>query len=279
LKEHNKTDQQLNRESSPINNSVKKYPVQDGTNFSEGTERVIEQSKGQTTKSRKRANTGLDLGEYYISRAIDTLEEWYSKPRDGYHVSDVTLCPRQRVFQKIDPRPIGAKTVSIYAAGRAIHEAIQSLFISDKRTFEREKHIEYQDTQGSIDIYDRKRNIPLELKSSRSRKTKEPKSFHVEQLKYYISMLGANQGYILYQNLLHFGETPFQAFRITLNAQERDEQRNKLVKEVSSLKRAVIAADPSLARGVSEDPELNWLCRDCPYLIECKGIQKAIIAS
>jgi len=81
----------------------------------------------------------------YIGIMKESMEEWYSKPREGYHVSDVTLCPRMKVFQRIDRRPIGAKTVSIYSAGKAIHEAIQWLFLSNKRTFEREKYVEFED--------------------------------------------------------------------------------------------------------------------------------------
>jgi hypothetical protein len=180
-----------------------------------------------------------------------------------------------KVFQRIDRRPIGAKTVSIYSAGKAIHEAIQWLFLSDKRTFEREKYVEFEDIQGSVDIYDRRRNIPLEFKTTRASDIKEPKSFHVEQLKYYIAMLGASQGIVLYQLLMHFGNTPFRTFHILMNAQQRKDQRDKLVKEVSSLKRAMEAGDPSLARSVRQDPDLNWMCKDCPYSIECKTMAAA----
>jgi hypothetical protein len=92
----------------------------------------------------------------------------------------------------------------------------------------------YQDIQGSVDIYDRRRNIPLEFKTTRASDIKEPKSFHVEQLKYYMSILGAEEGYMIYQLLMHFEETPFKAFRITMNANERKEQRDKLVRCVVS---------------------------------------------
>ena len=221
----------------------------------------------------------LDLGDYYIARTIDAMEEWHSKPRDGYHVSDVCLCPRLNVFRKIDRRPINAKTVSIYSAGKAIHEAIQWLFLSDKRTFEREKYVEFEDIQGSVDIHDRRRNIPLEFKTTRASDIKEPKSFHVDQLKYYMSMLGASNGYLIYQLLMHFGETPFKSFKITMNAQERKDQRDKLVKEINSLKRAMEAGDPSLARPVNNDPSLNWLCKDCPYLTDCKKIQQSAVVA
>lgn len=79
-----------------------------------------------------------------------------------------------------------------------MHEAIQLLFLSDKRTFEREKYIEFEDIQGSVDIYDRRRNIPLEFKTTKASDIRGPKSFHLEQLKYYMSILGAEEGYMIY---------------------------------------------------------------------------------
>jgi hypothetical protein len=147
------------------------------------THRSIGYIEHRVNEIDRTGNTGgFDLGGQYLRRMQDAMEEWYSKPRDGQHVTDVVMCPRQRVYQKIVRLPIDAKTVSIYSAGKAIHEAIQWLFFSDKRTFEREKYIEYQDIQGSVDIYDRRRNIPLEFKTTRASDIKEPKSFHVEQL-------------------------------------------------------------------------------------------------
>jgi CRISPR/Cas system-associated exonuclease Cas4 (RecB family) len=94
-----------------------------------------------------------------------------------------------------------------------------------------------------------------------------------------MAMLDVPQGYMLYQLLMHFGNTPFKAFKITMNTQERKNQRDKLVKEVNSLKRAIESADPSLARSVMGDPALNWLCKDCPYFTNCKRIQDAASAA
>jgi hypothetical protein len=59
-----------------------------------------------------------------------------------------------------------------------------------------------------------------------------------------MAMLGASQGIVLYQLLMHFGNTPFKTFQILMSAQERKDQRDKLVKEVLSLKRAMEAGDP-----------------------------------
>ena len=64
-----------------------------------------------------------------------------------------------------------------------------------------------------------------------------------------------------------------------LNAQERKEQLDKLVEEAESLKRALLARDPSLARPVYADPKLNWLCRECPYQVKCRRIQEAAAAA
>jgi hypothetical protein len=52
-----------------------------------------------------------------------------------------------------------------------------------------------------------------------------------------MAMLDVPQGYMLYQLLLHFGETPFKAFKITMNVQERKDQREKLVKEIKHMRR------------------------------------------
>jgi CRISPR/Cas system-associated exonuclease Cas4 (RecB family) len=240
---------------------------------------TIHISKGNTAHTVEETDKvdqmhSIDLGGHYIACTIDAMEKWHSKPREGNHVTDVVMCPRQRVYREIDRLPIDAKTVGIYSAGKAIHEAIQLLFMSDKRTFEREKYIEYEDIQGSVDVYDRRRNIPLEFKTTRASDIKEPKSFHVEQLKYYMSILDAEQGYMLYQLLMHFGDTPFKAFKITMNALERRNQRKKLVTEINSLKKAIEKGNPSMARSVEKDPSLNWLCKDCPYLTDCKKIQQ-----
>ena len=221
----------------------------------------------------------LDRGEEYIARMQAGMDEIMSKPRKGTHVSDLVLCSRLRVFREIDPLPIDARTLSIFTAGTAIHGASQWLYLRDRKRFEREKHLEFQGTSGNVDIYDKIRNIPLEFKTTRASNIMKPKPWHVQQLKYYMAMLNASQGYLLYQLLMHFGNTPFKAFRITMNAQERKNQLDKLVKEASSLKIAMEARDPSLAKPVIDDSALNWLCRDCPYQVNCKRIQDAAAAA
>ena len=124
--------------------TVGRIGLQDGTIHPEIRESthpadVYKGDKVDWTEETSNENS-VDLGPYYIARVIDAMEEWHSKPREGYHVTDAVMCPRQRVYREIDRLPIDAKTVSIYSAGKAIHEAVQLLFLSDKRTFEREKY-------------------------------------------------------------------------------------------------------------------------------------------
>src|SRR6266568_3424797 len=104
----------------------------------------------------------------YIAMMRETMEGWYSRPRRGWHVTDIALCPRQRVFKTIDPLPITDKELNMYSSGRAVHEAVQSLFNSNQRRFEKEKYVEYNDIEGSIDIFDKKKNTPIEFKTLRS---------------------------------------------------------------------------------------------------------------
>jgi CRISPR/Cas system-associated exonuclease Cas4 (RecB family) len=221
----------------------------------------------------------IDFGDVdYIAMMREAMEEWYSRPRTGWHVSDIVLCPRQRVFKEIDPQPITDKDLNMYSSGRAIHEAVQSLFKSNPRRFEVEKYVEYNDIEGSIDIYDKKKNSPIEFKTSRSTNIDKPRSFQVEQLRYYMAMHDSSMGYMMYQCLMQFGGSPWRQFKITMNENQRNEQLKKLVREVTSLQRAIKEEDPSLARDVYSDKELNWLCRECPYATECERMRAAAVA-
>ena len=220
-------------------------------------------------------NRNDDLEPDYIAMLRETMEEWYSKPREGKHVTDITFCPRQRVFKEVDPLPITDRELNMFSSGRAIHEAVQHLFMNNQRRFEKEKYLEYENIEGSVDIYDKKRNIPIEFKTTRSTTIDKPRAFHVEQLKYYMAILNSPVGYVLYQCLMHFEDKPFRKFKITMTEVERKEQLAKLVHEMKSLETAKITKDPAVARHVYLDTELKWLCKECPYLKECEQMRAA----
>jgi hypothetical protein len=103
----------------------------------------------------------------------------------------------------------------------------------------------------------------------------EPRSFQEEQLRYYMAMHSSSTGYMMYQCLMQFTGSPWRLFKITMNEKQRNEHLKKLVREISSLQHAIKEKDPSLARDVYSDSELNWLSRDCPYREECERMRAA----
>jgi hypothetical protein len=216
-----------------------------------------------------------DIEIDYIGIMREAMEQRYSRPRTGWHVTDVVLCPRQRVFKEIDPLPLTNKELNMYSSGRAVLEAVQYLLMGNPRRFEKEKYVEYNDIEGSIDIFDKKRNVPLEFKTLRSAKIDKPKTFQEEQLRYYMAMLNSSVGYLVYQCLMHFGNDPWRQFKVIMTEQQRKQQLDKLVTEIRSLQNAITAKDPSLARSVYLDKELKWLCEDCPYVKECEQMRAA----
>ncbi|MFZ0223409.1 MAG: hypothetical protein WAM42_17135 [Candidatus Nitrosopolaris sp.] len=52
-----------------------------------------------------------DTDQDYVAMMREMMEQWYSKPRNGWHVTDIALCPRQRVFKQIYPLPITDKEI------------------------------------------------------------------------------------------------------------------------------------------------------------------------
>jgi hypothetical protein len=114
-----------------------------------------------------RNNRDEDTEPDYIAKMRETMEEWYSRPLSRWHVTDIALCPRQRVFKAIDPLPLTDKELNMYSSGRAVHEAVQWLFMSNPGRYEKEKYVEHNDIEGSIDIFDKKRNTPIEFKTLR----------------------------------------------------------------------------------------------------------------
>jgi hypothetical protein len=147
--------------------------------------------------------------------------------------------------------------------------------MSNPGRFEKEKYVKYSEIAGSIDLFDKERNSPLEFKTLRSSKIDEPKSFQEEQLRYYMAMQNSPIGYIIYQCLMNFGNDPWRQFKVTMTEQQRKDQLEKLAREIRALQSAMQNNDPSLVRGVYSDEGLSWMCDDCPYTKECIQMRKA----
>src|SRR6476660_5821184 len=88
----------------------------------------------------------------------------------------IALCPRQRVFKAIDPLPLTDKELNMYSSGKAIHEAVQWLFMSNPGRYDKEKYVNYDGMEGSNNIFEKKTNTPIEFKTLRSSNIDNPKA-------------------------------------------------------------------------------------------------------
>lgn len=241
----------------------------------------------------------------YLDLLYSALRKHYDNEfRTGVHVSDITLCPRKAVWRRLNPQPITNKELNFFTSGSAIHHSIQLLaemvpndYETDQymkenwskikndlkkngNRFEIEKEVMFEGIpQGHVDIYDTKNNIPIECKSARVKTVEKPKPFHVQQLKSYMAMLGADTGIVLYQCLMNFGDNPFVEFEIKMTVEERKIHMNWLKAMYSDFEKAEKAKDHKLAINIINDSNLNWLCKDrdgntCPLYDECMGVKK-----
>lgn len=208
-----------------------------------------------------------------LTELTEALYKEYSKPRDGIHISDLLLCPRKTVFQKLEPQELTMRELNFFSSGRAIHEALQQLALMYPDKYEKEKEVSYMDCIGHVDIYDKINNIPIEAKSMRKAKVDRPKDFHVEQIKSYMAILGASKGIILYQLLLHFEETPFVSFEVTMTPRDREVQLQYINSDIERFKASITNGDPGLSRHIAKDARYNWLCDGCNYFNDCLGMR------
>jgi hypothetical protein len=217
--------------------------------------------------------------------ALDAARQEFSEKREVGHVSDVIMCPRQRVFTELDPNPppITDEKLANFASGKAIHGVLQSFYRKYKKRFEKEKWVEHMDIVGHVDLYDKRKNVPIEFKTTTAEALlTKPNSYNEEQIKYYMSILDSNTGTLIYQYLSRKVKPKWNKFVIEMDQWERKERLGKLVEEMTKMKGAIKHKDPSEARAIY-DTDLKWLCYECPYLQSCcemrpqKEIQKHIV--
>jgi len=207
------------------------------------------------------------------------LQEEYGQEREGIHVSDLIYCPRKTCFQKLKPLPITNLQLNFFTSGKAIHAALQSLVKKYPNRFTIEKEIWFEDIVAHVDIFDEIEGIPIEAKSARVKAMLTPKAHNLTQLRVYMSITDSDKGIILYQCLMNFDDNPFVEFEHTMTKAERVETLNKLAVDAELLKAGIAAKDPSIVRHIAYDENFrdkiggNWLCKSCPYLIECQDMR------
>lgn len=186
-------------------------------------------------------------------------------------VKDITLCHKKKVFSILNPVPITGEELYNYVNGQIEHEIIERHFMMFPNRFRTEMEIEYDCVKGRIDVYDKILNNVLDIKSSRSQQILlKPFKFHQEQVKYYMAMIGSEEGQILY-HMNNFRK--YLTFPIYMTAQELEEQLHKLKSQAETLRQAIKLGDASLVNGVYEDNEMKWMCNRCPYSQRCSELR------
>ena len=213
-----------------------------------------------------------------LETLYSALHEEYNKERTGVHVSDITLCPRETCFRRLDPKPLTNTDLNFFTSGKAIHAALQSLVEKNPERFEMEKEIKYNGIEGHIDIFDKTYHIPIEAKSARVKTMKEPKAHYIKQLEAYMSITGADKGIILVQCLLNYEDNPFVEFEHTMTEEQRQQTLEQLNTDASVLKIGYSEKDPSLVRHIAYDETLNWKCRFCSYKQKCEAMRLKVTA-
>jgi hypothetical protein len=186
----------------------------------------------------------------------------YAKLRVGIHVSDLTLCMRQSLFRKLDPKPPTTKQVGYFLDGARRHEALQTLYGEGVV----EKKGEFEGVRYSIDIYD---GLPIEFKTTRARAAIS--EHWIRQLVYYMLATDSAVGLLQVQRIMPRDENPFPAYVITLDDRQKAKWLRDFRERSSRFLEALEKKNPSLLavyRG-----EGDWVCRECPYKSECDRME------
>jgi hypothetical protein len=102
---------------------------------------------------------------------------------------------------------------------------------------------------GKIDAFNKEIG-PYEFKTINStQKIREPKSYDVQQIKYYMTMTNSTNGVLLYYHLdPKFVQDPSVKFPITMTEEELYSEHKKLVTSTLSLSKAISAENNQLRK-------------------------------
>lgn len=209
------------------------------------------------------------------------LEKRYGDRNRGVecHVSDLALCPREAVHRRLSPKKIDNVQLGFFIFGESAGTAIQALVDSDPERWKAEHEIIWEGVHAHVDLYDAKNNIPIEVKTANMADMEQPKAHYTSQLRIYQALLNAQQGIILAFLTQHFKgkvrDQPFREWVISMTPEQLEAERARIRTERDGFTKALEAKDPMLARGVINDPDMNWKCtRYCPLLVKCQALQK-----
>lgn len=211
--------------------------------------------------------------EEIIIKAIESP----ARLREDVRITDLTLCPRKKVFEIVNPKSESRQTIVRTAAGQGLHRLIQKkLKQSDPERYEIELPVEFKDfIYGSIDVYDKGFDVVIDIKEKTVNGSwdERPFSSQEEQLRNLMVMKNTTKGVIV---LVLLNEHPtIKKFDYLMTEEQKKRQLMKLEEDATSFLNAKNSKDPRIAKHVFFDGNLNWLCHKkknnewCPYYWKC----------
>lgn len=209
------------------------------------------------------------------------------KIREGVQITDINLCHRQKIFQRIKPKPQTPQTAIRTATGTALHiYAQRKIKNPDPSRYDVENLVEHEGwIFGTIDLYDKEFNAVIDIKTKLVENESweiKPFSSHEQQLKDLMALKKARNGVLVYL-LIGCSSRSYLEFYYEMNEYELQTQLKDLEKRAASFLNAKKQSNPTLAEYVF-NKSLNWLCHRtdkktgkaifCPYYWDCFAMIK-----
>ncbi|HEY7569898.1 MAG TPA: hypothetical protein VH796_00890 [Nitrososphaeraceae archaeon] len=226
----------------------------------------------------------------FLDEALGKLHVTIFKKIIFINVGDLIFCPRQVSFRRLNPIPENQNQEK-YLVGRLLTIQLQEILLAKyPGQFEIEKQVQYNCSNyyselgqgcivyvlGKIDAFN-KETGPFEFKTIPwTEKIREPRSFDVQQIKYYMTMTNSKTGVLLYYHLdPEFADCPTVKFPIVMTEEDIYSEHKKLVESALLLSEAISAGKPEMAQHIAFERELGWKCKSCPYSGDCKNMRIA----
>ena len=209
---------------------------------------------GMRTSGRYYRNTEMER------KILNALRRKLESDRKGWHVTDLTCCPRKTYFRKkgIKGETSNGRILAL-TAGRAHHELIEISPI-------REVPVEKDGIKGTVDMVEER---ICEIYTTR-RRSEDPRAFKMKlkQLMAYCYMLGRNEGDLIIFHLIGVTgstEPKLRVYTFTFTDEELEKNWKELKRRKEIIELALMNGKPPDEKG---EP---WECRNCPYLKICQG--------
>jgi hypothetical protein len=146
------------------------------------------------------------------------------KIRDGVQITDLTICPRRKIFEIVNPKEQSRQTIVRTAAGKGLHRFVQKKTKNpDADRYEAKVPVQFKDfIYGSIDLYDKESETVIDIKEKVVIGSWEirPLSSQEEQLKDLMAMKNVSKGALVL--VLVDGKEAIKQFNYYMNCLKKN---------------------------------------------------------